>query len=154
MALAAAVMLLSPLAAAVSSVAVKRWGGGVHPFSLTAVPMAIGAGLTGVVALLGERDRPFDWNAQSIGALLYLALVGSAVTFTLYYWLLAYLPAKRLALIAYIIPVEAVIIGAFRDEPITGRVIAGSALVVVGVALAVHRRRESGVPATEETGAG
>jgi len=70
---------------------------------------------------------------------LYLAIVGSAVTFTLYYWLLSQLPAKRLALIAYIIPVEAVLIGTAVGETLTARVIAGSLLVVVGVALAVHR---------------
>ena len=138
-AVAAAVMLVSPAAAAVSSVAVKRWGGGVHPFSLTGVPMAIGAGITGVIALLTERGRPIIWDTRSVSALLYLAIMGSAVTFTLYYWLLSYLPAKRLALIAYLIPVEAVVIGAFRDEPITLRVILGATLVIAGVALAVHR---------------
>jgi drug/metabolite transporter (DMT)-like permease len=139
-AVASVVMLLSPAAAAMSSVAVKRWGAGVHPFSLTAVPMLICAGATGVLAATVERDLPFVWNASSISALVYLALVGSAVTFTLYYWLLSHLPAKRLALIAYIIPVEAVLIGVFfLDEPITARVVLGSVLVVVGVALAVHR---------------
>lgn len=138
-ALAAAVMLVSPFVSAVSSVAIKRWGGGIHPFSVTAVPMAIGAGVTGVLALLTERERVFVWDASSLGAVLYLALAGSAVTFTLYYWLLSHLPAKRLALITYIIPVEAVLIGSLLDETLTGRVIAGAALVVFGVALAVHR---------------
>jgi drug/metabolite transporter (DMT)-like permease len=138
-AVAAAVMLLSPCAAAISSVAVKRWGGGIHPFSLAAVPMAIGAGITGVIALLTERGHAFSWDTRSVSALLYLAIMGSAVTFTLYYWLLSHLPAKRMALIAYIIPVEAVVIGAFRDEPITLRVVLGATLVVAGVAMAVHR---------------
>jgi drug/metabolite transporter (DMT)-like permease len=135
----AAVMLVSPLVSAVSSVAIKRWGAGIHPFSLTAVPMAIGSGVTGVIALVIERDREFVWNVPSVASVLYLALAGSAVTFTLYYWLLSHLPAKRLALIAYIIPVEAVLIGTALGEKLTARVIAGSLLVVVGVALAVHR---------------
>jgi len=150
-ALAAAVMLLSPSAAAVASVVVKRWGYGLHPFSLTAVPMAIGAGAAGLIALLTERGRSFEWTTQSVGALLYLALAGSAVTFTLYYWLLAHMPAKRLALIAYIIPVEAVLIGALRDEPITARVIAGAVLVMAGVALAVHRGGTGAETVVEET---
>ena len=140
-ALAAAVMLISPLAAAVSSVAVKRWGQGIHPFSLTAVPMALGAGVMGALALATERRESFDWNGESVAALLYLALAGSAVTFTLYYWLLSQLPVKRLALIAYVIPVEAVLIGTLQNEPLTLRVALGSALVVGGVALAVHRPR-------------
>jgi drug/metabolite transporter (DMT)-like permease len=41
---AALVMLVSPVVSAVASVVVKRWGGGVHPLSLAAVPMLI-AGL-------------------------------------------------------------------------------------------------------------
>jgi len=151
-AIASAVMLLSPLAAAISSVAVKRWGGGIHPLSLTAVPMLICAAFTGAIAALTERHLPFTWDRSSIAALVYLALAGSAVTFTLYYWLLSYLPAKRLALIAYFIPVEAVLIGVFLDEPITPRIILGSAMVVVGVALAVHLgSRRTSTEALEES---
>jgi drug/metabolite transporter (DMT)-like permease len=150
-ALAAAVMLLSPGSAAVSSVVVKRWGVGVHPFSLTAIPMLLGAGLTGLVALTTERGLPIVWDTRSVSAILYLAIVGSAVTFSLYYWLLSHLPAKRLALIAYIIPIEAVVIGTFRDEPITLRVILGAALVIAGVALAVHRKTAEPKPLAKAT---
>jgi drug/metabolite transporter (DMT)-like permease len=138
-AVASAVMLLSPLAAAASSVFVKRWGAGVHPFSLSAVPMGLTAALMGVLAAIFERDREITFDRVSVGALLYLAIAGSAVTFSLYYWLLSHLPAKRMALIAYIIPVVAMLIGLLRDEPLTLRSLAGSALVLVGVALAIHR---------------
>jgi len=138
-ALGAAVLLISPFVSAVSSVAIKRWGGGMHPFSLTTVPMAIGAAATGLVALGAERGKPLVWSGTSVAALLYLAIAGSAVTFTLYYWLLSHMPAKRLALITYIIPVEAVLLGTALGERLTARVVAGSALVVLGVALAVHR---------------
>ena len=136
--LAAAVMLGSPLVASLASVTMKRWGSGIHPLSLTAVPMAIGSALTGVVALVTERDATLVWNARSVGALLYLTVFGSVVTFTLYYWLLQRMPVKRLALIAYIIPVEAVLLGTLVDEPFTPRILVGSALVVLGVALAVR----------------
>jgi drug/metabolite transporter (DMT)-like permease len=135
----AAVMLLSPAASAIGSVAVKRWGQGVHPISLAAVPMALAAGLMGALALALERQRTFVWNATSLAALLYLAVVGSAVTFSLYYWLLAHLPAKRLALMAYVVPIVAVSVGIARGEPFTTRVFGGATLVVLGVALAVQR---------------
>jgi len=138
-AVASAVMLLSPVAAAASSVFVKRWGAGIHPFSLSAVPMGLTAALMGMLAAIFERDRVVTFDRVSVGALLYLAIAGSAVTFSLYYWLLSHLPAKRLALIAYVIPVVAVLIGVLRDEPLTLRSLAGSALVLVGVALAIHR---------------
>lgn len=136
--LASAVMLVSPLAASIATIILKRWGSGIHPFSLTAVPMGLTAGVMGALALAFEREQSFSWDAASVGALLYLAICGSAVTFFLYYWLLSLIPAKRLALTAYIIPLIAVIVGVLRGETLTDRTLLGGALVVVGVALAVH----------------
>jgi drug/metabolite transporter (DMT)-like permease len=142
-AMAAVVMMVSPIVSAVSSVAVKRWGEGVHPLSLTAIPMLLAAFIMGSLSLGMERDASFIWNRVSVAALLYLALFGSALTFTVYYWLLSHLPVKKLALIAYIIPIEAVVIGIFRGEPMTLKILAGSALVVFGVALAVTKKGSS-----------
>ena len=138
---AAAVLLLSPLFAAIANVAVKRWGAGIHPLSLTAVPMAMTAVFMGGLAAVVEGGRPIAWTPTVVGALLYLAIFGSAVTFTVYYRLLAILPASRLALITYAMPVVAVAIGTVTlDEPITLRLLAGAALVVAGVTLAVRFR--------------
>jgi len=143
---AAGVMLLSPLAASTASVTVKRWGAGIHPLSVTAIPMLITAGIMGVVAFALERDLPFTLDARSVGALLYLSILGSAVTFTGYFWLLSHVPATRAALIAYTTPVVAVLVGAtFLDEPVTVRTLAGSACVVLGVALAAATGRRSRV---------
>ncbi len=136
--IASVVMLASPAAAAIATVCVKRWGGSIHPLSLTAMPMIMAGAAMGIVALVFERGRTYTWDAAAIGALLYLAVIGSAVTFTLYYWLLAYLPAKRMALIAYLIPLIAVTIGTLRGERLTLRILIGSATVIAGVALALH----------------
>ena len=139
-ALASAVMLASPVVSAVATVAVKRWGKGVHPLSISAVPMALAALLMAGVARATERDLPVTFNPPSVIALLYLALFGSAVSFSLWYWLLSHAAATRVSLISYLNPVVAVGVGVlFLHEPITLRILAGAALVVLGVALAVHR---------------
>lgn len=139
-ALAAVVMLGSPLVSAVSNIALKRWGSGIHPISLAAVPMAITAVAMTPVALVAERGRAVVWDAPSIAALLYLAVFGSAITFTGYYWLMSHLPATRIALIAYLTPVVAVATGAlWLDEPVTPKTVAGAALVLAGVALASRK---------------
>jgi len=135
-AVGALVLLLSPLASGCATVTVKRWGRGIHPFSIAAVPMLIASGATAILALILERDAGITWNRASILALLYLSVVGSALTFSLYFWLLSQLPAKRLALIAYVIPIIAVGIGVLRGEPFTPLMLTGSALVIFGVALA------------------
>ena len=139
--LAALVMLGSPLVSAMSAVAIKRWGSDVHPLSLSAVPMLIASVVMGAVAFLVERHRPLVLDARSVGALLYLAILGSAVTFTVYYWLLARVSATRLALMSYLIPIVAVAVGAaLFDEPLRPRLLAGSALVLLGVVIVSRRR--------------
>ena len=80
-------------------------------------------------------------DARTVGALAYLIVFGSIVTFTLYYWLLPRLPATKVSLMTYALPVVALAIGTFLfDEPWSARTFGGSGLVVVGVALASHRR--------------
>ncbi len=137
------VMLLAPLLAATASVVVKRWGGGIHPVSLAAVPMLFCGVVMAPVAFALERGRPVALDARSLAALLYLAILGSAVTFTIYYWLLAHAAATRVALMSYLLPIVAVAVGwvLFR-EPLRARVLAGAALVLGGVVLvnAAHRR--------------
>jgi drug/metabolite transporter (DMT)-like permease len=84
-----------------------------------------------------------------VGAILYLAVLGSAVTFTVYYWLLARVTATQLALISYVIPVVAVAVGALLfAEPLRPRLLAGSALIVAGVAIVSRRsyRRGAATP--------
>lgn len=140
-AFSAAVMLLSPLSAAFGSVSIKKWGQGIHPLSLAAMPMAITAVVMGALAFLLEADRTFRFDRASVLALLYLALFGSAFTFTLYFWLLKQLPATKLSLFNYVTPVVAVAVGSlWLDEPVTLRILLGTALVVAGVAWAVRAR--------------
>lgn len=134
--LAAGVMLFAPLSSAVAQVLMKRQGKGIHPLSLTAAPMAICAALLGGGAWLFERDLPRVWNALSVGAVLYLALIGSAVAFSLYFHLLQHMSATSLSMVAYTTPVVAVAIGvAFLDEPLTLRLMIGALAVVAGVAI-------------------
>jgi len=139
-AFAAAVMLLCPVCSAIGSVAVKKWGGGIHPLSTAAVPMLLCGLILGPIAWFAEAGRSVTFNRASILALFYLALIGSALPFTLYFWLLKSLPATRVSLINYAVPVVAVVVGHFAlDEPVTLRVLVGAALVIAGTAVAVRR---------------
>jgi drug/metabolite transporter (DMT)-like permease len=146
---AAALMLIAPACAALSNVAVKRWGGGIHPLSISAVPMAVTAVLMGALAWVVERGRPATFNTPAVLSLLYLGLIGSALPFTLYFWLLRQEAATRMSMINYATPVLAVAIGTlFMGEPITLRIVLGSALVLVGVGVAMRKRTRS--PSSED----
>ena len=138
-AFAATLMLIAPVASAFANVAVKRWGAGIHPFSISGVSMGLGAMLTVPLALTVERGREVDFSVRPVVAVVYLAIVGSAVAFTVYYWLLRRLPATSLSLINYATPVVAVLIGTlWLGEPFTLRIFLGGLLVVAGVAVAVR----------------
>jgi drug/metabolite transporter (DMT)-like permease len=142
---AALVMLVSPAVSAASSVAIKRWGRGIHPLSLAAVPMLLCAVVMAPIAAIAERGLPVVLDSRSVCALVYLALFGSALTFTVYYWLLAQVSATRASLISYLIPIVAVALGAaVFGEPLRGRLVAGSALVLAGVAVVTRSRRRAG----------
>lgn len=101
--------------------------------------MVMTGGAMGVLALVVERSRevlsplvaPHPWLAT-----VYLALFGSSLTFTLYFWLLARRSAVAASLISYTVPVCAVLVGwlAF-DEPVTWRLLAGGTVVLGGVAV-------------------
>jgi len=141
--IAAAILLISPLVSSLSSVFVKRWGAGIHPISLAVIPMAIATVVMTIMALLFERGKPVHFTGSTIGALLYLSVFGSALTFTLYYWLLGHVRASRVALIAYATPVIAVATGVLAlHEPLTARFVIGGLFVIAGVALAAKSRPE------------
>ncbi len=135
--LASMVLLVSAFSAAISHVAIKKWGDGIDPMRLATAPMLATGLIMGVAAWVLERDQTVVLRGRPLWALLYLALMGSVVTFTLYYWLLQRLPATKLSLITFGFPIVALGIGTVLfDEPWTARTFVGSSLVVFGVALA------------------
>jgi len=84
-------------------------------------------------------------NAAGLWAIVYLAVFGSIVTQNCYVWLLTHQPAPKVATYALVNPVVAVLLGTLvLKEPITGTIIVGSALVLVGVALVLFRRFTQG----------
>ncbi len=105
--------------------------------------MGLTAGVMGAVSIAAEPVSAIPVNATTVGTLIYLGIFGSALTFTLYFWMLSHMPATRLSLMTYIIPVVAVLVGTvFLDEPFPLRILAGSVLVLAGVALAVQFGRQ------------
>lgn len=80
---AGAVLLLSPVAAALGTALIKRDGAGVSSVLLNRDGMALGSVLLAGLALGWERDEPLRWTATAVGSVLYLSLLGTVVTFGL-----------------------------------------------------------------------
>jgi drug/metabolite transporter (DMT)-like permease len=107
------------------------------------VPLAAGAEMMlGGAVLLGlswgtGELHPLPHIPPRAGwALLYLIGAGSLLGFTAYAWLLARMPATRVASHAYVNPLVAVALGYFvAGEQISGRMLLASTLVVASVFL-------------------
>jgi drug/metabolite transporter (DMT)-like permease len=83
-------------------------------------------------------ERPLHLPTQPITwlALLWLGLLGSCTAYLLYFYLINTWGATRAAIVTYVFPVIGLILGiVFLDESIDARLIAGSLLVVAGIAI-------------------
>jgi drug/metabolite transporter (DMT)-like permease len=95
--------------------------------------------LAGVVAGEPWHVDVGGFSTESIAAWLYLALIGSALAFTAYAWLLQNAPLSRVATYAYVNPVVAIALGwLILDEAVTGITIAGAAVIVLAVWVVVR----------------
>ena len=99
--------------------------------------MMLGGAVLLVLALLTGEMHPFPHiPLRAAVALLYLIVGGSLLGFTAYVWLLARMPATRVASHAYVNPLVAVALGYFvGGEQVTARMLFASVLVVASVFL-------------------
>jgi len=111
-----------------------------RPLTAGAAMMLGGAALLAISAGFGEM-HPFPHVSLRGGlALLYLIVFGSLLAFTAFVWLLAHMPATRVASHAYVNPIVAVALGYFAaGEVVTMRMLAGTVLVLTSVFLILRR---------------
>lgn len=129
----------------VGSFLAGRLGMPADPFVATVYEMVAGSVVLAAIGVGRGELSAVDLSAvsgRSWAALAYLMVAGSLVAFTAYVWLLQHAPLSLVATYAYVNPVVAVALGALiLAEPVTGRVILGGAVVVLGVVLVVSTER-------------
>jgi drug/metabolite transporter (DMT)-like permease len=112
-----------------------------RPVTAGATMMLGGTGLFALSGTFGELHPLPHISLRAVGALLYLIVLGSLVAFTAFIWLMGHMSASRVSSYAYVNPIIAVGIGHFwAGEPITPRILAGTALVLVSVFLILRRK--------------
>lgn len=131
---ASLVLLISPVVVAIATTLIKRHGAGVGSLLLNRDGLFVGAVLLAGAAVVTERDATFAFTGRAIFSVVYLAVVGTVLTFGVYFWLLRHAPAYKLSVIPYVTPVVAVLLGAaFADEVIGATTIAAMGLILAGV---------------------
>lgn len=119
-----------------SAVWIKSMKTDMPPLSLVAGGLWFSMPLFLTVYLVFAPPLPEEIPLKAIWSIVYLGVVGSVIGFVSYYYLLKHLPASSVALITLVTPVAALWIGhALNNELITIDVYAGTAFVLIGLAL-------------------
>ncbi|NGY06925.1 EamA family transporter [Solimonas terrae] len=140
-------LVISPIFWAAGSVVSRRHPVGCPPPMAAALQMAI-AGIvqTGLGLSLGETAQ-WHWTSGTVGALIYLALLGSCLAYGAYFWLVHEVTPSQLGTYAYVNPAVAVLLGwLVLDERLSEMQIGGTLIIllsVIGVSLASRQPRSA-----------
>jgi drug/metabolite transporter (DMT)-like permease len=127
--------------------------GQLHVATVRGPVLATGSMLAGGLILLPlalfqlPSHRP---DAEAIGSLLALTVLGTAFAQLILFHILRLWGARRLSLVTYLMPAFAIVYGAtLLDEPLTAAALGGFALILGGVALASGQRLVRARPQSE-----
>ena len=144
-------VVIGGASAAFANVLVKARSMQLAPAMLAAWQMIFGvAPLLLLGYVVDGSPARFHWTSTSIFCLLYLAVIGSALTFLLLYWLLPRLTVAQLQSISLITPPGAVMLGwLLGDETFPLSSLLGAGLVMAGVWM-IFRKAPGSEPLIQE----
>jgi len=137
-------VVIGAASAAFANVWVKARSIQLAPAMLAAWQMIFGIAPLLVLGLAVDGDPArFHWTAMALFCLLYLAVIGSALTFLLLYWLLPRLTVAQLQSISLITPPGAVMLGwLLGGETFPASSLFGAAFVLAGVWMIFRKAKE------------
>jgi drug/metabolite transporter (DMT)-like permease len=113
---------------------------GLSPFVL-AYGQTLAATALLLPALLVAGREPMDIDGSVVAATAMLGFVGTGLAYVLNYAIIARDGPTAASTVTYLLPVVAVALGAaVLDEPITGAVVVGTGVVLIGIALTRRNR--------------
>ncbi len=128
-------IVISAASQSIGSVLIKQQQPDFHPIAITAGSIAIALPLF-ILNCIVIGGWPETIPIKSALSILYLGLIGSAIGFPLYFYLLKNLAPERVAIVTLITPITALLLGAFlNDEIISSKVWLGTALILSGLAI-------------------
>ena len=144
-------VVVGAASAAFANVLVKARSMQLAPAMLAAWQMIFGvAPLLLLGFVVDGNPARFHWTSTSVFCLLYLAVIGSALTFLLLYWLLPRLTVAQLQSISLITPPGAVILGwLLGGETFPLSSLLGAGLVLAGVWM-IFRKATASEPLIQE----
>jgi len=120
--------------AAFPSIYVKNWKAPYDPMVLTAFALGTAGLFHGLNALICGHWAQMQWTLKNILSAAYLGIFGSAVVFSIYFYLIRHISVVKLSFVTFITPLFALLVGAgILGELVTLREIMGMMLIFVGL---------------------
>ncbi len=143
-----AALMGSTISYAAGGVYARRFLPGERPMVLALGEVTAALLLVAPLALLFDGPGHLLPSGDALFAVLWLGFLGSGLAFLIFFRLLGRWGATRTSLVAYVIPVVGLALGALvLHEHVDGRMILGTALIVGGIALVNLRRQGLGTAA-------
>ena len=136
----------STISYACGAVYARRYVHGLRPMIPALFQVFFALLIAGALVLAFERPLSFPADPSAVLAVVWLGLLGSGTAYLIFFRLLHDWGATRTALVAYLLPVYGILLGALvLSEAVDAGLVIGTALVIGGVALVNIRFRR---PAT------
>ncbi|WP_282940954.1 DMT family transporter [Paenibacillus sp. RC67] len=128
---------------ACATLLVKRWAVGLNMWMLSALQMSFG-GLILLILSVSFESITAVWSWESFGIVIWLAIPGSLIQFSLWYSLLSKMEPWKASSYLFLAPVFGVLTGAlWLHEPLGGNKLVGGLCVFTGIFLSNYKDFQS-----------
>ena len=128
-------IVISATTQSLGAVLLKQQKPDFHPIAMTAGSIMVALPFF-ILNCVVSGGWPETIPLKSAMAILYLSIIGSALGFPLYFYLLKRLTPERVAIITLITPITALLLGSFLNgEIISHKVWLGTALILTGLSI-------------------
>ena len=140
--------LIGAASMATGSILVQRWGRPTNGLAFAGWQLTAGGILLTPIALVGE-GLPASLSVQNVAGYTYLATVGGALAYVIWFRGIAVIGAQRATFLSLLSPVVATIVGVFLGDGLSVRQFVGGAVVITSVSLVQVVRTSTKLPADD-----
>ena len=135
-------ILLSVFLAAWPNVYLKMQNEKVDSYHLNGFGMSFAGLVFSVFYFFNERGQTIPLDFNNVGAVFFLTVPGTVLTWGIYIWLFNYLPVTQISYTAFYPPIVASLVGwLFLGESLPFVAIVGSMMIIGGGYLVVSKKR-------------
>jgi len=135
-------ILLSVFLAAWPNVYLKMQNEKVDSYHLNGFGMSFAGLVFSIFYFFYERGQTIPLDFNNVGAVFFLTVPGTVLTWGIYIWLFNYLPVTQISYTAFYPPIVASLVGwLFLGESLPFIAIFGSAMIIAGGYLVVSKKR-------------